>query len=70
VGLIVAISLVIVRSFREMAIATKREWKREHVRNEPLDCRVYALAARLSLGINMDPVTTFSAVRPSKWVLS
>jgi phage terminase large subunit GpA-like protein len=33
---------------------TKREWKREHVRNEPLDCRVYALAARLSLGINMD----------------
>lgn len=33
---------------------TKYVWDVVHVRNEPLDCRVYAMAARLSLGIDMD----------------
>ena len=32
---------------------TTKEWIKDHVRNEPLDCRVYAIAARLSLGIDM-----------------
>lgn len=32
----------------------KREWVKDgKVRNEPLDCRVYGLAARLSLGLDM-----------------
>lgn len=33
---------------------THYEWEKVHVRNEPLDCRVYAMAARKSLGINME----------------
>ncbi|WP_311276158.1 phage terminase large subunit family protein [Methylobacterium sp. WCS2018Hpa-22] len=32
---------------------TTKEWVKDRVRNEPLDCRVYAIAARLSLGIDM-----------------
>jgi phage terminase large subunit GpA-like protein len=31
-----------------------KEWHKVHVRNEPLDVRVYNIAARLSLGINME----------------
>jgi phage terminase large subunit GpA-like protein len=33
---------------------TKKEWRKVHQRNEPLDLRVYNIAARLSLGINME----------------
>lgn len=32
---------------------TKKEWVKDRVRNEPLDCRVYGIAARLSLGLDM-----------------
>ncbi|GJD31488.1 hypothetical protein PMNALOAF_2747 [Methylobacterium adhaesivum] len=32
---------------------TQKEWIKDRVRNEPLDCRVYGIAARLSLGIDM-----------------
>jgi phage terminase large subunit GpA-like protein len=32
----------------------KKEWHKVHQRNEPLDVRVYNIAARLSLGINME----------------
>lgn len=31
----------------------KKEWHKVVVRNEPLDCRIYGLAAKLSLGIDM-----------------
>ncbi|WP_461349915.1 terminase gpA endonuclease subunit [Bradyrhizobium liaoningense] len=31
-----------------------KEWHKVHQRNEPLDLRVYNIAARLSLGINME----------------
>ncbi len=33
---------------------TTKEWHKVHQRNEPLDVRVYNMAARLSLGINME----------------
>lgn len=33
---------------------TVAEWHKDRTRNEPLDVRVYNIAARLSLGINMD----------------
>ncbi|WP_315743118.1 phage terminase large subunit family protein [Bradyrhizobium sp. SZCCHNR1075] len=33
---------------------TVKEWHKVHSRNEPLDLRVYNIAARLSLGINME----------------
>lgn len=33
---------------------TVKEWHKVHQRNEPLDVRVYGIAARLSLGINME----------------
>ncbi|WP_456798965.1 terminase gpA endonuclease subunit [Bradyrhizobium sp. USDA 4473] len=33
---------------------TTKEWHKVHQRNEPLDLRVYNIAARLSLDINME----------------
>ena len=33
---------------------TEREWFKKYERNEPLDCRVYATAAFLSMNVNME----------------